>query len=344
MELKANCKINLGLRVVRRRDDGYHDIETVMMPVPGLFDRVSIEPFPDNATFPGGLGGSFADPFPFLGTTPPPYPSPPPVFPADSILEVTGNAVDCPPEKNLCMRALRLMQREFGIGEALIRLHKAIPSEAGLGGGSSDAAAVLRALNDEFVLELSDTELGHLAGQLGSDVPFFVHSGGNARIGAQFCTGRGEVMTPVEVDLAGKWLVIVKPDVAVSTAQAYAGVTPREGVGAGADADAGAGAGAGADVGFGSRLGASARRNNAYSLPEIVRRDAGKWRELLVNDFEESVFALYPEIGRLKQSLYDAGAVYASMSGSGSAVFAIFDERPALRFPDSVFLHTEQLT
>ena len=297
MELKANCKINLGLRVERRRDDGFHDIETVMVPVAGLYDRISVKAMPSETTF--------------ITTTPPPYPSPPPVFPAESVLEVTGDAVDCPPEHNLCMRALRLVQSELGIGEALIKLHKAVPSGAGLGGGSSDAAAVLRALNDEFVLELPDAELQRLAGMLGSDVPFFV------RNEPQLCTGRGEVMIPVEVDLAGKWLVIVKPDIAVSTARAYQGVTPRE---------------------SGKRA-ENARRGDDLSLPEIVRRDVGEWRELLVNDFEESVFAQYPEIGRLKQSLYDAGAVYASMSGSGSAVFAIFEERPTLRFPDEIFFH-----
>ncbi len=279
MELRANCKINLGLRVVRRRADGFHDIETVMVPVRGLYDTVSAEALPTEMTF--------------ISFTPPPYPAPRPVFPTESVLTVSGAGVDCPPEQNICMRALRLVQREFGIGEAVIALEKTIPSGAGLGGGSADAAAVLRALNKEFVLELADVQLEELAAQLGSDVPFFV------RNTPQLCTGRGEIMTPMEVDLAGKWLVILKPEnISVSTAEAYAGITPRE---------------------------------NGTPVAEIIERPVGEWRESLRNDFEEGVFARHPEIAALKNRLYDGGAVYASMSGSGSAVFGIFDHRP---FPD----------
>ncbi len=292
IENKAYCKINLGLRVVRRRADGFHDIETVMMPVRGLYDTVAVEAIPTAATF--------------VSLTPPPYPAPPPVFPTESVLEVSGSSVDCPPEYNICMKALRLLQSEYGIGQAVIRLHKAVPSGAGLGGGSADAAAALGALNEEFVLELPDAELEELAARLGSDVPFFV------RGGVQLCTGRGEVMTPVEIDLAGMWLVVVKPSQSVSTAEAYAGVTPRE---------------------------------DGMSLSEIVRRPVGEWRGRLVNDFEESVFARHPEIGAIKRGLYGAGAVYASMSGSGSAVFGLFERRPEglrQRFGQP-FYHVEQL-
>jgi 4-diphosphocytidyl-2-C-methyl-D-erythritol kinase len=268
MEYRANCKINLGLRVVRRREDGFHDIETVMLPVCGLFDTVSVSAHHDG-----------------------------------SMLEVSGAEIDCPAEKNICMRALRLVQREYGIGEACIKLHKQIPSQAGLGGGSADAAFTLRALNEEFARGLSDARLEELGARLGSDVPFFV------RNIPQFCTGRGEVMSPVEVDLNGRWLVIVKPGTAVSTAEAYAGITPYEG---------------------------------GIPIPEILRRPIGEWRELLVNDFEKSVFARYPEIGWLKAQLYAQGALYASMSGSGSALFGIFNHKPALDLPASVFIHTER--
>jgi 4-diphosphocytidyl-2-C-methyl-D-erythritol kinase len=297
IEIKAHCKINLGLRVVRRRTDGFHDIETVMFPVRGLHDKVLVEALPSESTF--------------VNVTPFPYPAPNPVFPTDSVLEVSGLEVDCPPEQNICMKALRLVQQEYGIGEAVIRLRKVVPSGAGLGGGSADAAAVLRALNREFVLELTDGELEGLAARLGSDVAFFVRSGGgNARGGAQLCEGRGEIMSPVEVDLAGRWLAIAKPPVAVSTAEAYSGITPSEG---------------------------------GSSVGEIVRRPVNEWRELLHNDFEDSIFASHPEISHLKSVLYDAGALYVSMSGSGSAVFGIFDERPTLDLPDSVFVHTERL-
>ncbi len=295
MEIRAHCKINLGLRVVRRRDDGFHDIETVMMPVRGLHDTVSVEAMPTPATF--------------VSLTPPPYPGPPPVFPGRSVIEVSGPfsgslEVDCPPEENICMKALRLVQSEFGIGEASIRLSKSIPTGAGLGGGSADAAAVLRALNEEFVLELTDARLEELGARLGSDVPFFI------RGGAQLCSGRGEVMTPVNVDPAGLWLAIAKPPVAISTAEAYAGVTPYEG---------------------------------GPSLAEIIQRPVGEWRGRLVNDFEESIFARHPEIATLKRQMYDTGALYASMSGSGSAVFGIFERRPTLRLSGSIFVHSEKL-
>ncbi len=313
IERKAHCKINLGLRVVRRRADGFHDIETVMMPVRGLYDTVSVEALPTPETF--------------VGLTPPPYSSVAPVFFGASVLEVSGAGVDCPPEQNICMKALRLVQREYGIGEAVIGLHKAVPSGAGLGGGSADAAAVLRALSEEFVLELSDNELELLAARLGSDVPFFV------RDGAQLCTGRGEVMTPVEVELAGKWLAVVKPDVAVSTAEAYAGITPREALRFPPP-----------DARFSPHDARFSPPDARFSLSEIVRRPVGEWRELLRNDFEESVLARHPEIGTLKRSLYDAGALYASMSGSGSAVFGIFEGRPTLQFSDSVFVHSERLS
>lgn len=278
MELKANCKINLGLRILRRRADGFHDIETVMIPVPGLFDTVSMEAL-DTA-------GTFAP------ATPLPYPSPRPVFVTSSVLQLSGDPVDCEPEQNICMRALRLMQHSFGIGEAVVRLHKNIPAGAGLGGGSSDAAMVLRAVNREFALELTDAELERLAAELGSDVPFFI------RNSPQLCTGRGKIMSPISLEISGKWLAIVKPDVGVSTAEAYAGATPCGEAG--------------------------------LSLPDVVRRSVEEWRELLRNDFEVSVFARHPEIAAVKRLMYDSGAVYASMSGSGSAVFGIFDHRPNL--------------
>lgn len=289
VELKAHCKINLGLRVIRRREDGFHDIETVMIGVPGLFDMVSVAAMPTPQTF--------------TAATPLPYPSPWGVFPNHSVLEVTGNQVDCPPEQNVCMRSLRLMQREFGIGEAAMKLHKNVPSGAGLGGGSADAAAVLRAVNQEFALELTDLQLENFAAELGSDVPFFL------RHGAQFCTGRGEVMASAKMaSLEGLWLAIAKPEASVSTAEAYAGIVPREG---------------------------------GPTPAEIVQRPVGEWRENLRNDFEITILARHPEIAAIKHSMYGAGAVYASMSGSGSAVFGLFKTLP--QGLDAPFLHVERL-
>ncbi|MDR2883288.1 MAG: 4-(cytidine 5'-diphospho)-2-C-methyl-D-erythritol kinase [Alistipes sp.] len=307
-EVKAYPKINLGLRVMRYRPDGYHDIATVMIPLGGFHDTVTVKALPGSAAIPAGMVGGFIDP---LTSTPLPCPAPRQVFPAGSVLEVSGplagSLADCQPEDNICMRALRLVQCEYGIGEAVIRLDKTIPTGAGLGGGSADAAAVMRALNDEFVLELSGAELERLAARLGSDVPFFV------RGGAQLCTGRGEIMTSVEVSVSDwLWLVVVKPPVAVLTAEAYAGVTPYDG---------------------------------GPSLVEILQRPVGQWRGKLVNDLETSIFARHPQIAAIKNALYDAGALYASMSGSGSALYGIFEHRPeGIAQIPGVFTHIERFS
>jgi 4-diphosphocytidyl-2-C-methyl-D-erythritol kinase len=269
MELKANCKINLGLRVLGRRDDGFHDIETVMFPVRGLYDTVSVR-----------------------------------ANPVGNRLVERGLQSDCPPEKNICMRAVELIQSQYGIGRATVTLHKTVPTGAGLGGGSSDAIATLRALSGEFGLDLTDDTLEQLGAELGSDVPFFVKNT------PQLATGRGEILTPFEIDLSGKWLVILKPHVAVSTAEAYAGITPCA---------------------------------DGMPFRDILCRDISEWRELLVNDFEATVFARYPLLPELKNRLYDAGAIYAAMSGSGSAIFGIFESQPTLDLTSSLFLHMEEI-
>jgi len=253
MILHANCKINLGLDVLRRRDDGYHDVETVMFPVRGLFDVVEVV----RRTEPG------------VG------------------FRAEGLAVDCPPEQNLCIRAFRLMQARYGIDGADIRLDKRIPFGAGLGGGSSDATAVLRGLDREFALGLSQEELTACAAELGSDTAFFVDNT------PQLCRGRGEILTRYPLDLNGRWLVIVKPAEGVSTREAYAGVVPRV---------------------------------PAIPLSERLRRPVGEWQGLVTNDFEPSVFAARPAIRAAKERMLDAGALYAAMSGSGSAVFGLFGD------------------
>ena len=187
MILKANCKINLGLDILRRRADGFHDLETVMFPVAGLYDEVE-------AVRTDTPGVAF---------------------------RAEGLAVDCAPEENICMKAFRLMQRRYGVDGVALRLDKRVPFGAGLGGGSSDGTAVLLAVNELFALGLSEAELIACAAELGSDTAFFV------RNTPQLCTGRGEVMEPYPLDLSGMTLVIVKPDEGVSTREAYAGVRPR---------------------------------------------------------------------------------------------------------------------
>lgn len=270
MRVKANCKINLGLHIVRKREDGYHDLESIMLPVRGLYDIIYIERAEGDAIE----------------------------------FENEGIAVDCPADKNIMVRAARLMQQRYGIGGVKMRLDKRVPFGAGLGGGSSDATAVILAINDLYDLKLDKPTLVTLAAELGSDTPFFVHNS------AQYCTGRGEIMEDISLSLDGLWLAVVKPDDAVSTAEAYSGVTPHL-----------------PDV----------------NLCDVVKRPIAEWREKIVNDFEPNIFEYHPKIAELKELLYRSGALYASMSGSGSALFGIFDRRPAITVGDDVFLHIEQL-
>jgi 4-diphosphocytidyl-2-C-methyl-D-erythritol kinase len=254
MEIKANCKINIGLDVLRRRTDGYHDLSTVMVPVKGLYDVLIVE------------------------------------LAEKSSLSIVGIEVDCDPEQNICMKALRLMQQRYGIGEVSITLDKRIPFGAGLGGGSADGTVVILALNEIFALGLDEATLISLAAELGSDTAFFV------RNSPQLCEGRGEIMTPIELDLAGYWLVLIKPDANVSTCEAYAGVVPAI---------------------------------PELSLTERLQKPIAEWQGCVKNDFEKSVFAAHPIIGEIKQELIDAGATYASMSGSGSTVFGLFASKEA---------------
>lgn len=271
MILKANCKINLGLDILRRRADGYHDLETVMFPVRELFDEVEV-------TRTGAVGVEFLQ---------------------------QGLAVDCPAEQNICLKAFALLRDRCGVDGVRIRLDKRVPFGAGLGGGSADGTAVIVALDRLFDLRLSERELIDCAAALGSDTAFFV------RNTPQLCTGRGEVMTPCAVDLRGLTLVVVKPAEGVSTREAYAGVRPRV-----------------PDV----------------PLAERLRLPVRQWQGVVTNDFEESVFAAHPVIRDVRDRLLRAGALYASMSGSGSAVFGLFENPdPAFALRDGEFLHRETI-
>jgi 4-diphosphocytidyl-2-C-methyl-D-erythritol kinase len=269
MIVRANCKINIGLDVLRRREDGFHDLETVMVPVLGLYDVVEVERAESASTF-----------------------------------EQTGVTVDCDAESNLCVKALRLMQRLYGVGEAHIRLDKRVPFGAGLGGGSSDATAVIVALNEIYALGLSESELIEAAAMIGSDTAFFV------RNTPQLCSGRGEKMQPVELPLGGRYLAIAKPAEGVSTKEAYSGVKPAE---------------------------------PQVHLSELLKRPIGEWRECVKNDFEPHIFTAHPAIAELKRAMYEAGALYASMSGSGSAVFGIFDAEPNLKLNRDIYLKITKL-
>ena len=266
MKLRANCKINLGLDILRRRVDGYHDLETVMVPVYGLYDELTAERIVGEGV----------------------------------LFESVGLAIDCPPEKNLCLRAFELMKGRYGVEGVHLRLDKRVPFGAGLGGGSSDATMTLVALNDLFALHLPESELIALAAELGSDTAFFV------RNTPQLCSGRGEQMTPIALDLKGLWLVLVKPDEGVSTREAYSGVTP--------------------------------------SVPEIplrerLQRPIAEWQSCIKNNFEPHIFAAHPRLAAIKEALLQAGARYAAMSGSGSTIFGLFDDEKKARRIDTPYCY-----
>jgi 4-diphosphocytidyl-2-C-methyl-D-erythritol kinase len=244
------CKINLGLSVIRKRDDGYHDIETCFYPVP-LTDVLEVIPS-DKLSF-----GSSGKPIP-------------------------GDAHD-----NLCLKAYRLLKDQFDIPPVSIHLHKIIPAGAGLGGGSSDAAHTIRILNFLFDLGIDEQRLMHLAAMLGSDCSFFVQD--QPMIGS----GRGEVLRLSPVSLKGKYLLLLNPGIHISTAEAYAALTP--GI-------------------------------PALPVDSVLAKPVDSWKVFLKNDFEASVLTRFPLVDELRNELYNLGAAYASMSGSGSSVYGIFDD------------------
>ena len=248
MLLFPNAKINLGLNVTEKRNDGFHNIETCFFPI-GWSDALEI--------IETGQAG----------------------------LSLTGLTVPGPPDENLCLRAFQLLRRDFHIHPVEIHLHKAIPTGAGLGGGSSDAAFTLLLLNEYFNLMLDETLLSMYAEELGSDCPFFI------RNRPSMAYEKGQVLEPLALSLKGFHLYVVYPGIHVSTREAYSGIRPEK---------------------------------RERPLKDILLNEAVEnWKEQVVNDFEKTVFALHPELKTLKENLYKAGALYASMTGSGSAVFAI---------------------
>ena len=246
-----NAKINLGLHVTRKRDDGFHDIETVFYPVP-ICDTLEIYSFGDE----------------------------------DSSLKLYGTPLRAGGE-NLCMKAYKLLKNNFKLPPVDIHLLKYIPNGAGLGGGSSDATHTLMMLNDLFNLDISLADLEGQAIKLGSDCAFFM------RNKPVFAFGRGEQFEDIDLDLSGKYIMIVKPDIHISTAEAFSMIKPVEG---------------------------------RPSPREIILKPIHEWKGLLVNDFEEPVFKKYPKIKSIRDEMYNTGAIYAAMSGSGSAVFGLFNE------------------
>jgi 4-diphosphocytidyl-2-C-methyl-D-erythritol kinase len=250
------AKINIGLRIIRKRPDGFHDIETIFYPV-GLNDALE---------FVVPCGKVFED-----------------------ILEVTGIDISTRTDKNLVIRAVKMLRETFHIPFLKIHLHKVIPSGAGLGGGSSDAAFILNAINRSLNLSIDKETLMAFALELGSDCPFFLDPVPSV------ATGRGEVLTPVKPFLAGFNLVLINPGIHISTRDAYLNSRPSV---------------------------------PEKSLEQLINGDPAGWKKFVKNDFEEYAFRLYPQIDEIKRSLYRSGALYASMSGSGSSVYGIFEKKP----------------
>lgn len=256
------AKINLGLNIVSKRPDGYHNLETVFYPIP-LTDALEIKYMDEK-------------------------------FPSESPcdLKITGNDVDCNEEDNLVIKAYQLLAADFQLPRIHAHLVKRIPTQAGLGGGSSDAAYMIRLLDERFRLNIGIPEMERYAAKLGADCAFFITAD------PSYAEGIGDVLMPADVPgagLGGYYLAVVKPSVAVSTRDAYAAIVPK---------------------------------TPTKCCRDIVRQPIETWKDELVNDFEAPIFAMHPELAAIKLSLYDAGAVYAAMSGSGSALFGIFREQP----------------
>ncbi|MBQ0097105.1 MAG: 4-(cytidine 5'-diphospho)-2-C-methyl-D-erythritol kinase [Bacteroidales bacterium] len=258
MKASPNAKLNIGLNVIGRRPDGYHNLESLFVPCTSLADELEIDEASEFSV----------------------------EIIRDGRLMDGSAAGDWNPMKDLTVQAYRLLKKEFGLPPVHIRLDKRIPVGAGLGGGSSDAAFALRLLSEMFDLFLPDTMLEIYAAELGSDCPFFVYNS------PMFVTGRGEVLEPFELpELDDYRMEVVFPEVSVSTREAYAGIVPSP-----------------AEI----------------PLRQALARPVSQWKDCVFNDFEKTVFAAHPALADVKCSLYDKGAVYASMSGSGSAVFGLF--------------------
>ena len=261
-----NAKINIGLNVVEKRPDGYHNLETIFYPVK-LSDALEV------------------------------------IEAEETAFSSSGIEIDATPENNLVYKAYSLLAGDFELPQVKMHLHKVIPFGAGLGGGSADAAFALKMLNDYFGLGLTTAQLEDYAARIGADCPFFIENK------PTFAYGIGDQFKPVNLDLSAYKIVIVKPYFSVSTPQAYQNITPIK---------------------------------PDFNLLEIDQLPIEEWKTVVRNDFEKSVFPQFPEIEKLKNSLYEAGAVYASMSGSGSAVFGIFRHSPVDldRFlPEGIFIY-----
>ena len=259
-----NAKINIGLNIVSKRKDSFHNLETVFFPLKGLYDALEFIPS------------------------------------AETKFILSGFIIDGNPADNLVLKAYSLLKDRYTLPPLSIHLRKAIPSGAGLGGGSADAAFMLKSLQEYFQLHLNSDELIGMAAQLGSDCAFFITNE------PAFATGKGEVLQTVSVSLKGKHIAIIKPPFSVNTKKAYSGILPA---------------------------------TPSNSLLDLIKEPVEQWKDKIINDFELSVFQKFPELRLIKQSLYELGALYSSMSGSGSAIYGIFDTMPDIpSLPENYFV------
>jgi 4-diphosphocytidyl-2-C-methyl-D-erythritol kinase len=267
--LFPNCKINLGLHILRKREDGFHDLETVFYPIP-LTDALEVIHEKDNQR--------------------------------QTNFSSSGIPINGKEEDNICIKAYQLLKKDFDLPPVKIHLHKNIPVGAGLGGGSSDGAFMLLLLNKKFALNIPEEKLIDYALQLGSDCPFFIKN--------KVChaTQRGEKLTPLELDLSQYKIVLINPGIHINTGWAFSQIRPSE---------------------------------NRTSILEIIQQPVENWKGQLSNDFEEAVFEHHPAIKEIKQELYSKGAVYASMTGSGSTVLGLLpkENTSAFNFRENYFIH-----
>lgn len=250
-----NAKINIGLNITKKRPDGFHSLETIFYPIK-LKDILEFVPG-NKLTF-------FSN---------------------------SGLQIDISENNNLVFKAYELLKKDFSLPELQIHLHKIIPFGAGLGGGSSDAVFMLKALNKYFKLNITENKLGNYALQLGSDCPFFIQNK------AVFAEGTGNIFSEIDLNLSEYYILIVKPDIHINTKEAFSGIDPKK---------------------------------PRISIKELIKMPVNKWKTNIKNDFEEGIFKIFPEIKKIKKILYRKGALYAQMSGSGSAVFGIFDNEPKI--------------
>lgn len=256
MIIFPNCKINLGLYITRKREDGFHDLETLFYPIP------------------------FNDALEVIH------------HPASSEMDFTSTGIPIPgdPATNLCVKAYELLKKDHpSLPGIKMHLHKTIPMGAGLGGGSADGAFALKLLNDQFTLGLSNERMFEYALLLGSDCPFFLVNS------PCIAKGRGEILSAVDLDLSAYHILVVHPSIHVSTAEAFSSIIPS---------------------------------TPTHSIEELVKLPVKNWRTSLTNQFEPPVFKLYPELLEIKETLYNNGAIYASMSGSGSSIYGLFTKLP----------------